>query len=426
MSLSIRVIILLFTLTVSCVPAKEKKDKSIYSDNISVAETQYNHILSEVNTLDKLPNTRNADGTLHLDPKEGWVSGFFPGSLWYLYELSGEEKWKKEAIRWTETLDTIQWYKGTHDIGFMINCSYGNALRLTKDKKYETVLINAAKTLSERFNEKTKTILSWDKFTPWGEDEEYDFTVIIDNMMNLELLYKAEKLSGDTSFKKIANVHANSTIKHHYRPDYSSYHSIVFNPETGDLIKKKTSQGYSDNSSWSRGQAWGLYGFTMCYRETKNMEYLEMAKNIAAYIMNSKFIPEDKVPLWDYHVGQENYNPDIEIPVEKFGKMRDVSAAAITASAFFELSTLVEINAEHYYNYANDIVNVLSTDKYRAAKEEKNYFILKHSVGSIPHHVYYNEPNAGQVDQPINYADYYFLEALVRKKEIDNMTSVDK
>lgn len=396
----------------------------IYDENIAIAELQYNYILDEVDNLDKLPNTTNLDGSLHLDSKEGWVSGFFPGSLWYLYELTGKEKWKKEAIRWTETLDTIQWYEGTHDLGFMVNCSYGNALRLTGDEKYKSILVNASKTLSKRYNDTTKTIMSWDEFKPWGEDKTYDFIVIIDNMMNLELLYKGSELSSNNSFLEIANTHANSTMKHHYRPDYSSYHAIIFNQETGDLITKKTAQGYSDNSSWARGQAWGLYGFITCYRETKNLEYLKMAKNIAEYIMNSKFIPDDKIPLWDYHIGQPGYVPDIEIPVEKYGKMRDVSTASITASALLELSILDDVNTEKYYNYANDILNTLSTDAYRATKEEKNYFILKHSVGSIPHMLGLEMPHIGQIDKPLNYADYYFLEALVRKQKIDKKVSI--
>lgn len=319
-----------------------------------------------------------------------WTSGFFPGSLWYAYELTGDKALGKEARKFTTKLLPLQYYKGIHDVGFMMFCSYGNAIRLAPAKGDTKVLVNTAKSLASRFNPKVGLIKSWDHEPAWK------FPVIIDNMMNLELLFEATKMSGDKSFTDIAIRHADVTMKNHFRPDMSTYHVLGYDPETGAVLSKGTHQGYSDASAWARGQAWGLYGYTVCYRYTHDRKYLDWAQKIASFIM-ANVKTEDKIPYWDYNAPK--------IPNEP----RDASAAAVTASALLELSQL-STNGKAYFGYAEKILKSLSSDKYLAKNGENNGFILLHSVGSFPHN--------SEVDVPINYADYYYLEGMKRYLDI--------
>ena len=316
-----------------------------------------------------------------------WTSGFFPGSLWFLHEYNGNEQWKTAAQQFTSKIEREKTNAGTHDMGFKIYSSFGAGYRLTKDPKYREVIIESARTLSTRFNRNVGCIRSWDHHR-----EVWQFPVIIDNMMNLELLFEATKMTGDSSFHNIAVSHANTTLKNHYRPDNSSYHVIDYDSVSGKVLQRHTHQGYSHESAWSRGQAWGLYGFTMCYRETKNPLYLEQAKKIAAFILNHPNLPKDLVPYWDYNAPN--------IPSEE----RDASAAAITASALYELSTYVE-EGNGYRSTADKILLNL-TRKYRSRIGEHKGFILLHSTGS--------KPGKFEIDAPINYADYYYLEAVLR------------
>jgi unsaturated chondroitin disaccharide hydrolase len=336
----------------------------------------------------EFPRSLNEDGSLAMINSKDWCSGFFPGELWYLYQYTKNEKWLKEAKAYTTLVEREKDDKTTHDTGFKIFCSVGNAYKLTHDARYKSVIIDAAKSLSTRFNPTTGTIKSWDNRKEWK------YPVIIDNMMNLELLFEASKLSGDSSFYKIAVTHANTTMKNHFRDNYSSFHVIDYDPETGKVLHKQTHQGYADASSWARGQAWGLYGYTMCYRETKNKAYLKQAENIAKYIMTNPSTPADLVPYWDYN--------DPGIP----NVSRDASAAAITASALYELSRY-SANAKQYKVYADKAVKSL-TNSYEAKPGESRGFILLHSTG--------NKPAKSEIDVPINYADYYYLEALLRQK----------
>ena len=338
----------------------------------------------------ELVSPRSAEkNKLKLVKGQDWTSGFFPGELWFLYEYTGNKEWLSPAKKFTASLESQKYYAGTHDLGFMIYCSFGNGYRLTGDTTYKTVIIQAAKTLSTRFNEVAGVIKSWD----FASDNKWKFPVIIDNMMNLELLFEATKLTGDSSFYNIAVTHANTTIKNHYRPNYSSYHVIDYDPVTGTVRQKNTAQGYSDSSSWARGQAWGLYGFTMCYRETKNMIYLEQAEKIADYILSR--LPADKIPYWDYDAPG--------IPNEPI----DASAAAITASALYELSTF--INKAVYRKNADKILESLCAG-YLSPEQQNHGFILLHSTG--------HKPAKSEIDVPLIYADYYFLEALMRSKKM--------
>ncbi|NDV59457.1 DUF4995 domain-containing protein [Bacteroides sp. 519] len=322
-------------------------------------------------------------------PISDWTSGFFPGSLWYAYELTGDEELKQQAVRYTNILYPIHTMPGTHDLGFMINCSYGNALRLAHNDTIATVIVETADALCNRFNPAIGCIRSWD-FGTWN------FPVIIDNMMNLDLLFSASKITGNNKYYNIAVTHAQTTMKHHFRPDYTSYHLVSYN-EDGTVEKKETHQGRNDESAWSRGQAWAVYGYTSCYRETKDTVFLNQAIHIADMIME-RVKTNDSIPYWDY-----------DAPVE-IDTPRDASAASITASALIELSTLVS-GGEKYLNYAEAILKNLSSPEYLAKKGENYGFILKHSTGSLPHN--------SEVDTPINYADYYYLEGLQRLKMQD-------
>ncbi|MBB5638947.1 hypothetical protein HDE68_004885 [Pedobacter cryoconitis] len=329
------------------------------------------------------------NGQLKLVVGRDWTSGFFSGMLWYLYDLTKDPKWLAPAKEFTHKLAPQQYNTGTHDLGFMIYCSYGNGYRLTGDTSYRSVIIQAAKSLSKRFNPVAGVIRSWDH-----NADKWEFPVIIDNMMNLELLFEATKLTGDSSFYKIAVSHANTTLKNHFRKDHSSYHVVDYNPKTGAVQWKGTAQGLNDSSSWARGQAWALYGYTMCYRETKNKVYLKQAEDIAKFILTNPALPADKVPYWDFN--------DPLIPNTE----KDASAAAIIASGLYELSGYSK-QAKNYRKTADQILNNL-TEKYTSKAGANEGFILVHSTG--------HKPAKSEIDVPIIYADYYYLEALARSK----------
>jgi len=339
------------------------------------------------------PRSVNADGTVRLVTMRDWTNGFFPGSLWYGYELSKDPALAADAKRFTLALDSVQHITDTHDLGFMLHCSYGNAFRLTADSTYLPVLRQGAKHLYARYNPKVGAIRSWD-FGPW------QFPVIIDNMMNLEFLFWAKKQFQVDGYFEAANQHAKTTLRHHFRPNYSSYHLINYNPKSGKVVSKETHQGLTDESSWARGQAWGLYGYVMCYENTKDPIFLKHAEKIAKFIMTHPRMPEDKIPAWDF---------DVHNALEEQGAPRDVSAAAVIASALIRLSTQTS-KGQFYADYAEDILKTLCSDQYLAKKDQNAYFILKHSVGAF----LYNS----EIDTPINYADYYFLEALIRYKAL--------
>ena len=340
------------------------------------------------------PRSINNNGTVRLAGVTDWTTGFFPGSLWYGYELTSDKKLAEEAKKFTLALDSIRYIKNTHDLGFMLYCSYGNAFRITGDKSYLPVLEDGAKNLANRYDPKIGVIRSWD-FGQWH------YPVIIDNMMNLEYLYWAGKEFKKPAYANIANTHAKTTMENHYRKDYSSYHVVDYDPATGKVFRKATHQGLTDESTWARGQAWGLYGFTVCYENSKDPKFLAQAENIAKFIMNHPKTPKDKIPIWDYDV-HNALDTEERAP-------RDASAAAVIASALLELSTQVK-DGKKYVDYAEAILKSLSSDAYLAKPDENSFFILKHSVGAF----LYNS----EIDTPINYADYYYLEALKRYSTI--------
>lgn len=370
------------------------------SSHVEYADQQFRYLVTDCepgDTATLLPRALSNDGELILETPEGWTCGFFPGSLWYMYELTGDQWWADKAVRHTEILENAQYHTGDHDIGFMIWCSYGNGLRLMGNESYKPIVIQAAKSLLTLYRPNAKTILSWPT-SDMATRKGWIGVVIIDNMMNLELLFEASKLTGDPTYAEVAMAHANTTMKNHYRPDYSCYHVVDYNMETGEINAKQTAQGYADESVWSRGQAWGLYGFTMCYRYTKNPEYLSHAENIAEFILNHPNMPEDMVPYWDLEC------PDIP------NTYRDASSASVIASALYELSGYSE-NGALYKEKADKMIESLSAAPYRPEIGTNHGFLLLSSVTSIPHGV--------DIDVPLNYADYYYLEALVRKRNIE-------
>lgn len=360
---------------------------ALCQQNVGDAAAQYK-ILKDSLPANTFPRSYQ-NGKLITSNSGWWCSGFYPGSLLYLYEQTGDSVLYHEAMRMLTLLEKEQYNTHTHDLGFMMFCSFGNANRLNPSPAYQQILINSAKSLASRYNPVTKCTRSWDSAPE-------DFLVIIDNMMNLELLFWATQQTGDSTFYNIAVTHANTTLKNHFRSDNSSYHVLNYDAATGSVKQKRTAQGYSDSSPWARGQAWGLYGFTVMYRFTHDKQYLQQAKKIAAFILNHPNYPVDKIPYWDFNAPN--------IPNAK----RDASAAAIMASALLELMSYVEDEKQLYYSTAETILANLSKD-YKAAMGTNGGFILQHSIGHLPMN--------SEVDVPLTYADYYFIEAMKRYLE---------
>ena len=376
---------------------------SFITENVEFAKAQLGLAIDTIEASGKClnPVTLNRDGSVYYCGYADWRSGFFPGSIWYLYELTGDTSYLPLARKYTEAIRPAEPLTWHHDIGFIINCSFGNGLRLAPDTAaYKNVMIQAAKSLCTRFRPNAGVIQSWDvKGNSWQSERGWECPVIIDNMMNLELLFEATKLSGDSTFYKVAVAHADRTLSEHFRPDGSCYHVVDYNISDGSVRHKQTAQGYADESVWSRGQAWAIYGFTICYRETKDRKYLDQALKTFNRMKNDPHMPEDLIPYWDMDAPN--------IPNEP----RDASSASCIASALYEISTYAVSDAASYKAYADRIMHSLASPDYRAALGTNGYFILMHSVGSIPHN--------SEIDVPLNYADYYFLEALKRRKDLD-------
>lgn len=368
------------------------------------------------NTKDKTGSLpKNFSGKrLHYCNPTSWVSGFFPGTLWYVYEYNREIASKKtqalleNAKNFTERLDSVKWVTDNHDVGFMINCSFGNGFRITGNSYYKEVMIQAARSLSTRFNPTVGCIKSWE--TRKGM---WQYPVIIDNMLNLELLAEVSGLTGDRTFADMATSHAIVTGKNHFRPDGSCYHVVSYDTLSGKPHAKNTHQGYADPSAWARGQAWALYGYTMMYRETKCEDFLRRAERVAEYVASR--LPEDGIPYWDFDdpritgVGMPAVKADHYLrhnPVP-----RDASAGAIIASALIELGGYVDDEkCGRYVSIAEKILRTLTSDDYLAAEGELGGFILKHSVG--------NMAKNSEVDVALTYADYYYVEALMRMRRM--------
>ena len=398
MRLKTTIVVSLMLFSNYCLPqsTQYKLDKDLLKTidkNFSDAANQYKLLIKNL-PAEKFPKTYfPATGKYEFSNSGWWCSGFYPGTLLYLFEQTGDTALYNEANRILEVLKKEQFNTSTHDLGFMMYCSFGNANRIAPKPVYKDILMNSAKSLSTRFSPVVGCIKSWD-----GKANEY--LVIIDNMMNLKLLFWATAVSGDSSYYKIAVTHTNTTIANHFRADNSSYHVLNYNATIGAVQQKRTAQGATDESAWARGQAWGLYGYTETYRETRDKKYLEQAIKIANFILSHPNLPTDKIPYWDYNA------PGIP------NTLRDASAAAIMASALLELSVYTGKNESNkYFTAAETILRSLSSTTYKAAPGTNGGFIIQHGVGHMP--------NKTEIDVPLTYADYYFVEAMIRYKNLN-------
>jgi unsaturated chondroitin disaccharide hydrolase len=376
-------------------PATSQQDvamSALIDTQLRQAATQYLQ-LAERTPADKMPRTYKAQTDTSVDSgTDWWTSGFYPGTLWMLYGYTQDARLRAEAERRLAILEKEQHFTGNHDIGFMIFNSFGNALKLTGDARYRRVIDTAAETATTRYKPTFGAIQSW------NASKEFRAPVIIDNLMNLELLLWVAGKGGDARYREIALRHADTTLAQHYRPDCSSYHVVDFDPHTGKVLRKRTWQGAADDSAWARGQGWGLYGYTMLYRFTREPRYLQQARCIAGFLLDHPRMPADGVPYWDFDA------PGIP------DALRDASAGALIASALLELGQYVEADeGARYVGAAKHTLQSLSAPPYRAEPGGNGGFLLKHSVGSLPH--------KSEVDVPLTYADYYYVEALLRYRD---------
>jgi len=341
---------------------------------------------------DETPKTFE-NGKLVKRGPEWWCSGFFPGTLWQVYEYTKNQDILSLAKRETDKVEPMKYIEDHHDVGFMINCSFGHQYRLTGDDRALDVLRTAARSLTVSFSPTVGCIKSWPFVL---EGFEWEYPVIIDNMMNLELLMSVGKMDKDDKLCSVAIAHADKTMQNHFRDDYTCCHLVDYDPQTGLKKKMITVQGLADSSAWARGQAWALYGYTMMYQYTGDEKYLHWAQNVADMIITH--LPEDGIPYWDFDCPKI---PDT---------YRDASAGAVMASAFVSLSTVAD-NGKSYLPIAEKQIRTLASPEYLAGIGENGGFLLKHSVGSLP--------DDSEVDVPLTYADYYFLEAVLKYLRLD-------
>ncbi|WP_282117080.1 glycoside hydrolase family 88 protein [Cellulophaga baltica] len=391
-------LMLTIVLIVSCSPTKKEAPVFSAQEMLDESVIKTKETLKGLSVKDSfLRNIPENQTTWESVGVNDWCSGFWPGVLWYAYEASNDASLKKEAAAFTAPIKTIAYNSArNHDIGFMVYCSFGNGYRITGNPEYKEVLLSAADTLATLYNDKVGSILSWPE-----KREEYAHNTIIDNMMNLELLFWAAKNGGDQRLYDIATSHAEVTMNNLVREDNSLYHLGSFNEETGEFLKGYTHQGYADESMWARGQTWGIYGFAMAYRETGRKDFLEISIKLADHFLER--LPEDGIPFWDFD--------DPKIP----NAPKDASAAAIAACGMFEIANLVEdVTLKNKFNTAaTKFVEILSSDAYYSG--DKNQALLLHSTGHLP--------NNSEIDMPIIYADYYYMEALMRLKKLEEATA---
>ena len=298
----------------------ESRSVRYINQNFTDAASQYKFLMKNL-PADKFPRSYDAKADkLVTSGSEWWCSGFYPGTLWMLYDATKDNTIKEEALKRLVILEDVKTFTGNHDLGFMMYCSFGNAYAITNNPEYKEVILTSANSLATRYRPSIKVIQSWDS------SSNFKCPVIIDNMMNLELLEWAAANGGDNKLHQVAINHANTTLKNHFRKDNSSYHVLDYDLKSGTVSRKVTHQGFSNESAWSRGQAWGLYGYVVMYRFNKDKKYLDQANKIASFILNHPNLPADKIPYWDFNAAN--------IPNAK----RDASAGAITASALLELA----------------------------------------------------------------------------------------
>jgi len=322
-----------------------------------------------------------------------WCSGFWPGILWMDYANTGDEKIRQMAEGYTESLHNIAFQPVyDHDIGFLLFSSYGKGYQLTHNKEYKKVILAAADSLATLFNPIVGTIMSWPREV---DNRHWPHNTIIDNMINLDLMFWAAQNGGNKLLYDVAVTHAMTTMKNHFRPDGSCYHVAVYDTLDGHFIKGVTHQGYADNSMWARGQAWAIYGYTMVYRYTGKEVFLDFAQK-ATDVYLRRLGNTDLIPKWDF-----------DDPSTTASK--DASAACVVADALLELQGYVGgKKGERYKDLAINMLRQLSTEEYQS--RDKNVSFLMHSTG--------NHPSNSEIDASIIYADYFYLEALLRAKNL--------
>ena len=372
----------------------KSESKKSHTNVETTLENRFQYVLDYPVGPENFPRSMSLDPVkIHNVTSKDWTSGFFPGNLWQIYQLTGNRAYKIKAEAWTALMENQKENDRTHDMGFKIYCSFGEGLKVEPNNiAYQEVIVESAKTLITRYNSNVNSIRSWD-----FNKDVWDFPVIIDNMLNLELLFEATRISGDSTYHNIAVKHANTTLKNQFRVDHSVYHVVNYDTISSAVKTKDTHQGFNKNSSWARGQGWAIYGYTMCYRYTKNPAYLAQVEHTLKFYMNHENLPEDGIPYWDFN--------DTDIP----NAPRDASAAAVVTSAVFELYGYTKNKS--YLDFANRTLRVLNSDAYLLNDTIQGPFILNHSTG--------NWPKDDEINEPIVYADYYFLEALLRQQKLE-------
>ena len=373
--------------------------KRIVNESLKYCVSRYQEMIEVMKSFPRSFPRAMVNGRLKTVKSWWWTAGFYPAALWLLFDYSRDETLRIEARKRTELMKIQRWNRFTHDLGFMLYLPLSEAFRIENDPRDAVVMLKGAKTLATRYKKSVGLIKSWDHW-------KWKYPVIIDNMMNLNYLFKAAEFSGDDSFRKIAVSHADHTMKNHFRDDGSTFHVVDYNPRNGSVLSRGTCQGYADDSVWSRGQAWAVYGFTEMYRNTGVEAYLRQAQIAADFILNHRQFPEDGIPYWDFR--------DPRIP----DTYRDVSSAVILASALYELQDFIREPASgKYLSSADRIINTLAGGKYSSPQKETGPFILGGSIGSLP--------DRKEVDTPLTYGDYYYIEALLRRlKIIENRTEI--
>lgn len=411
------IILLALTLNVSARKGNEPVQRLNVEGQLEYCNEQIHRALKELKASNggRYDFSREPRNILATDKQKGWncrpvsaeewCSGFWPGILWMDYSVFSDDSLLKAAKGYTESLHDIA-YKPIfdHDIGFLMFCSYGKGYEITKSHDYKDVIIASADSLATLFNPMVGSLLSW----PRNVKVFGGHNTIMDNMMNLDMMFWASKNGGNPLLYDLAVMHAKTTMEHHFRPDGSCYHVAVYDPTDGHFIKGVTHQGYVDSSMWARGQSWAIYGYTMVYRYTHNPVFLAFAQKVTdIYLKRLGVNIDDYSKEYGKAVNTIDLIPkwDFDDPDPKASK--DASAACVVADALLELCNYVgEEKGNFYYTLAIDMLSQLSTPEYLSGK--RNVSFLKHSTG---HH-----PAGSEIDASIIYADYYYLEALLRAR----------
>ena len=409
----------LFSIMLCCLMGCQQKSSMFTADaSLDYCATQVNRALEALRDSNYSMEPRNilegdTSWNCRKASEQEWCSGFWPGILWMDYAYTKDDKIRKAAENYTEALSFLAKQPAyDHDLGFLIINSFLKGYEQTQGEEYKRIALACADTLATLYNDKVGTILSWPRHVKgYG-----GHNTIMDNMINLELLFWADSVrrsemangihyalgsSKELSNGKLYDIaisHADTTMRYHFRPDGSCYHVAIYDTLSGDFIKGVTHQGYSDSSMWSRGQSWAIYGYTMVYRFTHEQRFLDHAQKVTdIYLKRLHETSNDWIPIWDMD--------------DPRGKMapKDASAACVVASALLELCQYVDVEkSKEYKNAAESMLRDLSSDVYQS--REKNVAFLMHSTG---HH-----PAGSEIDASIIYADYYYIEALLRLKKL--------